>query len=86
MDKTGIIVISICVLLLGWWFVEQNKFAEQQALQQALYQQTNELARAAKPAGRNERRPRSRDPAARAGRGDDPGGVQPESAGADSSC
>ena len=31
MDKTGVIVISICVLLLGWWFVEQKKFAEQQA-------------------------------------------------------
>jgi len=43
MDKTGITVISICVLLLGWWFVEQNKFARQQAL----YQQTNEVAQAA---------------------------------------
>jgi YidC/Oxa1 family membrane protein insertase len=31
MDKTGIIVISICVVLLGWWFFEQNKFAQQQA-------------------------------------------------------
>ena len=31
MDKTGIIVVSICVLLLGWWFVEQNKIAKQQA-------------------------------------------------------
>jgi YidC/Oxa1 family membrane protein insertase len=31
MDKTGIIVVSICVLLLGWWFVEQNKAAKQQA-------------------------------------------------------
>ena len=31
MDKTGITVISICVLLLVWWFVEQNKFAQQQA-------------------------------------------------------
>ena len=31
MDKTGIIVISICVLLLGWWFVEQKKIADQQA-------------------------------------------------------
>ena len=42
MDKTGIIVISICAVLLGWWFVEQKKYAEQQAL----YQQTNEVARA----------------------------------------
>jgi YidC/Oxa1 family membrane protein insertase len=31
MDKTGIIVVSICALLLGWWFVEQNKIAKQQA-------------------------------------------------------
>src|ERR1022692_823759 len=31
MDKTGIIVVSLCVLLLGWWFVEQNKMAQQQA-------------------------------------------------------
>ena len=31
MDKTGIIVVSICVLLLGWWFVEQNKIAKEQA-------------------------------------------------------
>ena len=31
MDKTGVIVISICVLLLGWWFIEQKKIAEQQA-------------------------------------------------------
>ena len=31
MDKTGIIVVSICALLLGWWFIEQNKIAQQQA-------------------------------------------------------
>jgi YidC/Oxa1 family membrane protein insertase len=31
MDKTGIIVVSICVMLLGWWFVEQNKIQKQQA-------------------------------------------------------
>src|SRR4051812_19929590 len=31
MDKTGIIVVSLCVLLLGWWFIEQNKVATQQA-------------------------------------------------------
>ncbi len=31
MDKTGIIVVSLCVVLLGWWFVEQNKIAGQQA-------------------------------------------------------
>jgi YidC/Oxa1 family membrane protein insertase len=37
MDKTGIIIISICVLLLGWWFVEENRIAKQQML----YQQTH---------------------------------------------
>ena len=42
MDKTGIIVISICVVLLGWWFWEQEKVAQQQAW----YQQTNQVARA----------------------------------------
>ena len=31
MDKTGIFVVSLCVLLLGWWFVEQNKMAKEQA-------------------------------------------------------
>ena len=31
MDKTGIIVVTICVLGLGWWFVEQNKIAQEQA-------------------------------------------------------
>jgi YidC/Oxa1 family membrane protein insertase len=31
MDKTGVIVVSLCVVLLGWWFVEQNKIAQQQA-------------------------------------------------------
>ena len=40
MDRTGIIVISICGALLVWWFVEQNKI--QQA--QAHWQQTNQVA------------------------------------------
>ena len=40
MDKTGIIVVSICALLLGWWFVEQNKIAQQQAA----YARTNQVA------------------------------------------
>ena len=43
MDRTGIIVISICVVLLGWWFWEQKKFAEQQAH----FQATNQVATAA---------------------------------------
>ena len=42
MDKTGIIVVSICALLLGWWFVEQNKVARQQAR----FAATNQVARA----------------------------------------
>jgi len=42
MDKTGIIVISLCVVLLGVWLFEQNKIAQQQAL----YAQTNQLAQA----------------------------------------
>ena len=44
MDKTGITIVSICVLLLGWWFVEQQKNAQQVALQQALYDKTNHIA------------------------------------------
>jgi YidC/Oxa1 family membrane protein insertase len=31
MDKTGIIVVSLCVALLGWWFYEQNQMAQAQA-------------------------------------------------------
>ena len=40
MDKTGIIVISICAMLLGWWFIEQNKYSKQQAE----YARTNQVA------------------------------------------
>jgi YidC/Oxa1 family membrane protein insertase len=50
MDKTGIIVVSLCALLLGWWFIEENKIARQQAL----FAQTNEVARAqSSPAATN---------------------------------
>ena len=31
MDKTGIIVVSLCGVLLVWWFVEQKKIADRQA-------------------------------------------------------
>lgn len=31
MDKTGIIVVSLCGALLVWWFVDQKKVADQQA-------------------------------------------------------
>jgi YidC/Oxa1 family membrane protein insertase len=46
MDKTGIIVVSICVLLLGWWFIEQSKLAQQQQALQAQYAMTNQPAQA----------------------------------------
>jgi YidC/Oxa1 family membrane protein insertase len=46
MDKTGIIVVSVCVLLLGWWFVEQKKIADQQAQAQAQYAATHPIAMA----------------------------------------
>jgi YidC/Oxa1 family membrane protein insertase len=42
MDKTGIIVVSLCAVLLGWWLVKQNKIAQQEAL----YEQTNHVATA----------------------------------------
>jgi len=45
MDKTGIIVVSLCVLLLVWWFIEQNKIAQQQAL----FAQTNQVTQAQSP-------------------------------------
>lgn len=42
MDKTGIIVVSICVMLLGWWMVRENKLAQQQAQ----FNATNQVAKA----------------------------------------
>ncbi len=42
MDRTGIIVVTLCVVLLGFWFVEQNKFAQEQAR----FAATNQMARA----------------------------------------
>jgi len=49
MDKTGIIVVSLCVLLLGWWFVDQNKrTAEAQR-----FAATNQVATAAQTVGSN---------------------------------
>jgi len=41
MDKTGIIVVSLCVLVLGWWMYDQNK--KQQEL--AHWQQTHQTAK-----------------------------------------
>jgi YidC/Oxa1 family membrane protein insertase len=42
MDRTGIIVVSLCVVLLGVWFVEQNKIAQQQSR----FAATNSVAQA----------------------------------------
>ncbi len=42
MDKTGITVVSICGVLLIWWFVAQTKYAQQQAA----YARTNVVAQA----------------------------------------
>ncbi len=42
MDRTGIIVVSLCVVVLGIWFVETNK----RAMEQARYAATNQVARA----------------------------------------
>ncbi|MGH7951721.1 MAG: membrane protein insertase YidC, partial [Limisphaerales bacterium] len=33
MDRTAVIVVSICIILFGLWFVEQQKYAEQLARQ-----------------------------------------------------
>ncbi len=43
MDKTGIIVVSLCGALLVWWFVDQNKVAKQRAE----YERTHPVATAA---------------------------------------
>jgi len=41
MDRTGIIVVSLCVVLLGAWFIQQQKYAQQQAR----FEATNQVAR-----------------------------------------
>jgi len=42
MDRTGIIVVTLCAILLGVWFIEQNKIAQQQAR----YAATNQVIQA----------------------------------------
>jgi YidC/Oxa1 family membrane protein insertase len=42
MDRTGIIVVTLCAILLGVWFVKQNQIAQQQAR----YAATNQVAKA----------------------------------------
>lgn len=46
MDRTGIIVVSLCIVLLAVWFVEQQKYAPQSARSQA----TNAVITAQPPA------------------------------------
>ena len=41
MDRTGIIIVTLCAILLGFWFVGQQKYAQQQAR----YAATNQAAR-----------------------------------------
>ena len=42
MDRTGIIVVTLCVILLAFWFAGQQKYAQQQAR----YAATNQAAQA----------------------------------------
>ena len=42
MDRTGIIIVTLCAILLGFWFVGQQKYAQQQAR----YAATNQAAQA----------------------------------------
>ena len=44
MDKTGIIIVSICVALLGLWFYEHNKIEMQRERAQAIFNATNQIA------------------------------------------
>ena len=39
MDKTGIIVVSLCVVLLGWWLYHENQLAQEQMRWQQAHQQ-----------------------------------------------
>ena len=41
MDRTGIIVVSLCAILLVYWFVGQQKYAQQQAR----FAATNQVAK-----------------------------------------
>jgi len=44
MDRTGIIVVTLCVILLGVWFVEQQKNYPRPSLQQVANTNTNTTA------------------------------------------
>ena len=47
MDRTGIIVVTICALLLGAWFIQEQKYQVQRPPPQAV---TNAVAAAPTPA------------------------------------
>ena len=55
MDRTGIIVVTACVILLGFWLVTEQKYASQRLQQQtatnavAVPQQETKIAAAAFP-------------------------------------
>ena len=49
MDKTAIIVVTICALLFGGWLVEESKIAQDQARAKAIFDATNQVAQAATP-------------------------------------
>jgi YidC/Oxa1 family membrane protein insertase len=46
MDRTGIIVVSLCAALLVFWFIESNKLAVETQRQQAQFAATNQLSKA----------------------------------------
>src|ERR1035437_5646773 len=53
MDKTGIIVVSLCVVLLGWWFVnaqEQQRYAAAHPVATAQSAVSNSTATVTAPA------------------------------------
>jgi len=49
MDRTGIIVVSVCVALLMFWFYEQTKFERQRLAYQAQHPTTNVVSAAQNP-------------------------------------
>jgi len=44
MDRTGIIVVTACVILLGFWFVAEQKYSSQRLQQQMATTATNAVA------------------------------------------
>ena len=53
MDRTGIIVVSLCIVLLAVWFIEQSRYAGQMARSQA----TNSVVTAQAPAANSNAAP-----------------------------